>query len=90
MTMLKNGLTVTRKSYVPPVWKLTNNFAFRYINFKVKHTLILEQFGKKQEVVFSTPMHVKANTAIGKEKFSKFSFYTNRFYNKHQYERHIF
>ena len=42
MTMLKNGLTVTRKSYVPPVWKLTNNFAFRYINFKVKHTLILE------------------------------------------------
>ena len=29
------------------------------------------------------PVHVKANTVIGKEKFSKFSsFYAKRFYNK--------
>ena len=36
-------------------------------------------------------MHVKANTAIGKEKFSKFSsFYAKSFYNKHQYQQHIF
>ena len=36
----------------------------------------------------SKPMHVKANTVIGKENIS--SSYTKRFYNKHQYQQDIF
>ena len=39
--------------------------------------------------LYSKPRHVKANTAIGKEKFSKFSAYAERFYNKHQYQQYI-
>ena len=76
---------------------METDIAFRYIHFKVKHTLILEWFGKTQEVVSlqkplsSKSMHVKASTTIGKEKLSKFnSVFAKRFYNEHQYQQHIF